>query len=315
MSLLKQRRDGRVVVATFDNPPHALMNNAIVEELDALVSEAERDEGIGAVVFHGAHPERFLAHFDVGQLLAAAESAGVSMSSRTAGAGLRAVSALRRIPGAEAVIERTPAAGLAELERFHELLLRMNRAGVTFIAALDGSALGGGCEFALACDIRVMADGDFLIGQPEILLGIIPGGGGTQRLARLLGGGWAAELVLEGRALSPDEAYSLGLVHEIVEPERLMEAVLERAHRLARRPRVAVAAAKRAIYFGGSQSLEHGLHTERAGFMETLSSKPARRGLRAYVDGLRETGELPAYDGLARERLIDGSYVNLTSGD
>jgi enoyl-CoA hydratase/carnithine racemase len=116
-----------------------------------------------------------------------------------------------------------------------------------------------------------------------------------------------------GRAVWRGVAYSGGMVHVVVDRVRLMDWVMERAHRLARRPRLAVAAAKRAIYLGGAGSLEHGLHVERAAFMETLSSKPARKGLRAYLDGLEQTGELPAYDPLARERLLDGSYTDLTT--
>lgn len=313
MSQLLTAREGRVVTVTFDNPPHGLFTSAAVAELDALLSEWERDPGVGAVVFHGGHEDRFLAHFDVEELLAASESVGLQVSSRVAGGALRTVSALRKLPGAGSVISQTPASGLVELERFHDVLLRMNRSGVVFIAAIGGSALGGGCEFALACDVRLIAERDgVVIGQPEILLGIIPGGGGTQRLARLLGGGWAAELVLEGRALTPDEAYALGLVHEVLRPEELMSSALERAHRLARRPRVAVAAAKRAIYFGATQPLEAGLHAERAAFMEALSSKAARRGLRAYAERTQGTGELPAYDPVAREQLLDGTFVDLT---
>ncbi len=302
-------RDGAVLVATLDNPPHGLMTRTMVLGLAELVEEVERDETIGAVVLRGAHPDRFVAHYDVAELLAGARSVGLAVSSRVAGGALRTVSAVRRIPGAGAVLQRTPAAGLAELEFFHDVLLRFNKAPAVFIAALDGSALGGGCEVALACDIRILADEGVLIGQPEILLGIIPGGGGTQRLARLLGGGWAAELVLEGRALDPDEAYALGMVHELVPREQVLDRAIERAHRLANRPRVAVAAAKRAIYFGGSEPLERGLHIERAAFMETLSSESAKRLLAAYLEHVERTGELPAYDAEAREALLAGTFA------
>src|SRR5262249_59709767 len=86
---------------------------------------------------------------------------------------------------------------------FGEIWRRMNRCGAVFVAALNGSAMGGGCELALACDVRIMAEGPYLIGQPEILLGFPPGGGGTQRLARLLGSGRALRLVLDGGAPPP----------------------------------------------------------------------------------------------------------------
>jgi enoyl-CoA hydratase/carnithine racemase len=158
-----------------------------------------------------------------------------------------------------------------------------------------------------------MSDGDFVIGQPEILLGIIPGGGGTQRLARLLGSGKALELVLEGTALSPREALEIGLVNRVIAAERLLDEAVETAHRLARRPRVAVAAAKRAVYDGGSAGLAQGLHVERAAFMATLTSAAAARGLQAYLDGLEASGELPGYDAAAREHLQAGTYTDLTA--
>jgi enoyl-CoA hydratase len=306
------RRDGRVVVATLQNPPHGLMTAQMVGELDALVSEVEDDESVGAVVLHGAHPQRFLAHYDVGELLAAARAQAVQVNARQAGAALRAVQVLTRVPGAAYALERTPAAGMLSLERFHDMLLRMNRMGVVFIAALDGSAMGGGCELSLSCDLRYMADGDYVIGQPEILLGLIPGGGGTQRLARMVGTGKALELVLEGTALSPREALDLGLVHRIVPIESVLDEALETAHRLARRARVTVAAAKRAVYDGGSATLAHGLHVERAAFMATMTSPSATQGMEAYLEGLKETGELPGYDAAARERLLDGTYADLT---
>ncbi len=264
-------------------------------------------------MLHGAHPDRFLAHFDVGELLASARAGGARLSHRQASAGLRAVHAAARVPGGERLVERSPASGMLDLERFHALMLRLGRVGATVIAAIDGSALGGGCELALACDLRFMADGDFVIGQPEILLGIIPGGGGTQRLARLVGSGRAIELILEGTALTPAEALEAGLLNRVISVDALLEEAIETAERLARRPRVAVAAAKRAVYEGGSLSLTEGLHVERAAFMNALTSAAAERGMQGYVDGLEATGELPGYDPDARAALLAGTYVDLTT--
>src|SRR5919197_206646 len=207
---------GRLLLATLDNPPHGLMDTGIVAGLAALVQRA------GAVVLTGAHPERFVAHYDVGELLAAARS-GPSVGRRAAKSSLRVVGALRRVRGIERALERTPAAGLVALERFHEIFLAMNRSGAVFVAALNGSAMGGGCELALTCDVRLMAEGDFGIGQPEILFGFPPGGGGTQRLARLLGSAKALRLVLDGGPVSPAEALHLGLIDELVARDSLLE--------------------------------------------------------------------------------------------
>ncbi len=117
--------------------------------------------------------------------------------------------------------------------------------------------------------------------------------------------------MLEGSALSPDEALAAGLVNRVLPLDRLLDEAVDTGQRLARRPRIAVAAAKRAVYEGGSATLAHGLHVEQAGFMATLTSAAGARGMQAYVDGLKQTGELPAYDPAARERLLAGTYADL----
>jgi enoyl-CoA hydratase len=286
---------GRVLVATLANPPHGLMDRSMVEALAGVVGRAEADPEVGGVVLTGAHPERFVAHYDVGELLAGAEASPAAPPAALK-ASLRAVGGLRRVPGGEAALTRTPAAGLAQLERFHELFLRMNRCGAVFVAALNGSAMGGGSELALACDVRLMARGDHGIGQPEILLAFPPGGGGTQRLARLLGPAKALRVVLDGGPLTPEQAAELGLVDRIVEPGDLIDQAVAEAGRLGSRVKAAVASSKRAVYEGGSMTLAAGLRLERAEFMSGLVSAEAREAMRAYVDAIERTGELPIYD-------------------
>ena len=294
---------GRVLLATLENPPHGLMDAGIVAGLAALVERAETDDTIGAVVLTGAHPERFVAHYDVGELLVAARS-GPSVGRRTAKSSLRIVGALRRVRGIERALERTPAAGLVALERFHEIFLAMNRSGAVFVAALNGSAMGGGCELALACDVRVMAEGDFGVGQPEILFGFPPGGGGTQRLARMLGSSKALRLVLDGGPLTPAEALELGLVDEVVQRESLLEHAIAVGERLGARPKAAVAACKRAVYEGGSLGLADGLREERSEFAATLGSRDAEDAMAAYQDALERTSDLPGYDRATLERCL-----------
>jgi enoyl-CoA hydratase len=294
---------GRVLLATLDNPPHGLMDNRIVAGLGALVQRADEDDGIGAVVLTGAHPERFLAHYDVGELLAAARS-GPSVGRRAAKSSLRVVGALRRVRGIERALERTPAAGLVALERFHEILLAMNRSGAVFVAALNGSAMGGGCELALACDVRLMAEGDFRMGQPEILFGFPPGGGGTQRLARLLGSAKALRLILDGGPLSPAEALQLGLIDELVARETLLEHAIAVGARLGARPKAGVAACKRAVYEGGSLPFADGLRVERSEFIAALGTRDAEDAMAAYQDALGRTAELPGYDRETLERAL-----------
>ena len=295
--LVEQR--GSVLVGRLDNPPHGLMDAGTVDGLDALVGRAERDEAVDGVVLTGTHPERFVAHYDVRELLAGAEGSP-SVGRGAALASLRTVGAVRRVPGGGQALERTPLAGLVAVERFHEVFLRMGRCGAVFVAAINGSAMGGGCELSLACDARVMADGDFGIGQPEILFGFPPGGGGTQRLARLLGSARALRLALDGGPLTPAEALELGLVDEVVAPDAVLDRAVELAAHLGARPRAGVAATKRAVYEGGSLPLPDGLRLERAEFMAALGTPDAVAAMRAYVAEMERTGELPGYE---EERL------------
>jgi enoyl-CoA hydratase/carnithine racemase len=303
-----EERDG-VLVGTLDNPPHGLMDAETVAALDVLVTRAERSEAVRGVVLTGAHPERFTAHYDVRELLEGAETSP-SVGRGAAMASLRTVGAVRRLPGGSELLERTPLSGLVAVERFHELFLRMNRCGAVFVAALNGSAMGGGCELALACDARLMADGPFLIGQPEILFGFPPGGGGTQRLARLLGSAKALRLVLDGGPLSPAEAAELGLIDEVVPAGEVVERAVALARHLGSRPRAGVAAAKRAVYEGGSLPLAEGLRAERAEFMATLGTPDAVAAMRAYVDAMERTGKLPGYEeDVLREALARGRFA------
>ncbi len=202
------------------------------------------------------------------------------------------------------MLARTPAAGLVAVERFGDIFLRMNRCGAVFVAAINGSAMGGGCELSLACDLRLMAAGDYGLAQPEILLGFPPGGGGTQRLARLLGSARALRIVLEGGPLGPEEAAEIGLVDEVVPPDELLERALALAERLGARSKAAVAASKRAVYEGASMSLADGLRLERAEFLATLGTAEAKEAMAAYVEGFERTGELPGYDPTASERAL-----------
>lgn len=286
---------GRVLVATLSNPPHGLFDDSLVAALDELVARAESDDSVGAVVLTGAHPERFVAHYDVAELLEGAESSP-AISAGLARGSLRVVGALRRVPGASEALTRTPASGLVAVERFHEILLRMESCGAVFIAALNGSAMGGGCELSLACDFRWMAAGDHIIGQPEILLGFPPGGGGTQRLTRMLGTSRALRIVLDGGPLSPTEALEAGIVDRVLEGDELLAAAVAEAGRLAGRPKAGVAATKRAVYEGGSLPIRDGMRLERAEFLATLPTAEAKAAMRAYVSELERTGELPGYD-------------------
>jgi enoyl-CoA hydratase/carnithine racemase len=307
-------RSGRVMTVTLDNPPRNLMTGRMVGELDQLTRELEGDRSIGAVVLTGAADGVFITHFDVDEIVRGS-GATPQVSSRQAGASLRAVGAMARIPGVRGAMGRTPAAGLLALQQIHELFLRMNRLDKTFIAAINGVAMGGGCELTLACDVRIMADGDGRIGLPEVTVGILAGGGGTQRLTRALGPSRALEMMLEGRLLTPREAEAVGMVHRVVPPDRLLYEARDTAERLARRSPIAVGAIKRAVYEGGSRPLGEGLHIEQAGFMAAASSPAAIRAMETYVrEDQSRADTAPAELPHLFDRWREGTAVDMTDG-
>jgi enoyl-CoA hydratase len=304
-------QSGRVLTVRLHNPPHNFMTGAMVAELDELTRSLERDRTVGAVVITGNHPESFLTHYDVAEILAGSEQFGRPVPPGVVAGALRTTGALSHIPGARKALGRSPAVGLVELRRIHDLFVRMNRLDKVFIAAINGVATGGGCEVALACDVRIISDQGGPIGLPEMTMGFNPGAGGTQRMTRLLGAGRALETMLEGRTLKAAEAVEVGLVHRAVAGDELMAEATATAERLARRSPPSVAALKRAVYEGGSKSLAEGLHIERTGFLSNAARPAALRAMRAYIEELEERGEPPWRDDEAIARWQDGTAADL----
>jgi enoyl-CoA hydratase/carnithine racemase len=150
------------------------------------------------------------------------------------------------------------------------------------IAAVHGYALGGGLELAMGADFRYLAE-DARVGQPEMLLGLIPGAGGTQRLARIVGYQRAKELVLTGRQVSADEALEIGLADKVFPTDRLLEEVMSEAGEWARRPTRAIAAAKRAMNAGFGLPVSEGLLVERDAFNDSFRTEDAREGVAAFI--------------------------------
>ena len=186
---------------------------------------------------------------------------------------------------------------MVDLHAFHATLNRLGASGAVWIAAINGAAMGGGCELSLACDLRLISAGGIL-GQPEILLGFPPGGGGTQRLSRLIGRARALEIILEGRPVEAEEALEIGMVHRVVEPDELLAVAVETAERLARRSKAAVGGVKRAVLEGGSMSLEAGL----------------RRGAVGVPGDPRERPGTPGDDRLRRAHRANGRATRLRRG-
>lgn len=303
---------GAVLVVRLDGGPHGLMGLAMADALAALVDQLAADCKVNAVVLTGTHPGRFIGHADVGWL----QEGGTTIPSIARGmtsAVARTAATVRRMPLVAPAAAFTPLGGAMQLDKLHDTFMRMNRCGVIFIAALNGSALGLGSELAQACDVRLMADGDFFIGQPEVLLGIPPGGGGTQRLTRLVGAHRALMMMLEGRPASPAKALDIGLVDEVVAPDDLIERALALAHYLGSRPREAIRAIKRAVYLGGSMSLEEGLHVERTEFMAALSGESAQSLMIEYVERTERERDLPLYDPAIYEQALKIGHFPFTS--
>lgn len=298
-----EHRDSALLVHV-DGGPLGLFGNDIAEQLDQLVDRADADPDINAVVFTGTHPGRFVSHAEVRWLQkggAAVPPVGVHGASTLA----RAARGVNNVGGMQAVLGKSPLWPAVQLERVHQTFLKMNRSGVIFIAALNGSALGLGAEFCWANDLRIMADGDYFIGQPEILLGIMPGGGGSQRLPRLVGNHRALMAILSGKPFTPTEALEIGAVDDVTAPEKLLDRAFELAGYFGARPKSSRAAIKRAVYFGGSSKLEDGLHIERSEFLATALSKVGQELMLDYMANTDASGELPLYQPGVFEQVLE----------
>jgi len=283
---------GAVLVACIDGGPHALFDAALTKQLKELVDRADRDPNVHAVVFTGTHPDRFLSHSDVAWL----QQGGVGfppINTRFAGIVSRMARLINRVPIIRTLAGMTRLKTLLQLDSFHATFLKMNASGTIFVAALNGSALAVGAEFAWACDLRIMADGDFVIGLSEVLLALTPGGGGSQRLPRLIGTQQSLVRILQGKPFTPAEALALGAVDEVVPKDKLLARAIERAEYLSLRSKQSIGAIKRSIYFGSSLSLEEGLQLEHAEFLVRDQSKEAQERMLAYIAATEATGELP----------------------
>lgn len=171
----------------------------------------------------------------------------------------------------------------AFLSQLRQTLRAMEKSHCVFIAAMNGVAFGGGTELALACDLRIASEGAEL-GLTEVKLGIIPGGGGTQRLSRLIGLAKAKEFILTGRKMSAQEALALGLLSQLSKSENLLSEALTWARQIAENAPIAVAAAKHAIDEGFSMNLDSALETEQAYYAKTLFTEDRLEGLRAFAE-------------------------------
>ena len=250
------RREGATLVATLNNPPKNFLNAPMVVELTALVASLADDPEVRALVFTGGVEGIFITHYDVGELS--------TLSDR--------IQDTAADPGAP-----------GDFHPMNKLLLAIQDLPQPVIAAINGNVMGGGCELSLACDFRYMAKGPYVIGLPEVRVGILPGAGGTQRMTRLLGTARALELMLLGNTLDPESAERVGLIHRAVEPGQLMPEALALAAELAQRPATSLAMIKQCILKGSEMPLLDGLQFEQAAFWKTMRSDDAQALMKRYL--------------------------------
>lgn len=297
LDTIELERDGRVLTARIVAPPWNFVTPAVVRDLDTFTAAVDADDTVGAVVLTGGLPGRFLTHADPAALAGMIDMPHPFVPARVAAPFLRASAAALRLPGVAELVERRGGglgAGLVWGYRWKRTTLRMNRSGVAYLAAVNGPALGGGHEIALACDLRYAADADHVrLGQIETLANLIPGGGATQRLTRLLGAAKAIEIILEGTPFTAEEALRLGVVHRVVAADELLAAAQATAARLAARNPIVVAELKRAVYFGTDRSLSRGLDAEQAGFVSVGTTAAAARTTEAFFEDLDRLADTP----------------------
>ena len=248
MAVRLERQDsiGHIVL---DRPPANSYDKTFMDELDAAVDEAHRDDAIKAIVVRSAN-ERFF-------------SAGADVS----------------------VFAKS---GLDEQNAFvvcaNEAIGKLESTPKVAIAAINGHCLGGGLEIALCCDFRIAAEGTYRIGLPEVTLGLLPGTGGTQRLPRLIGRQKALDFMLRGATMPPQDALAAGIVDEVVPAAQLLERATERARAYTTGPTFAMGRIKLAAVGGSGMPLDEGLKRERELLIELLRSADAKEGVTAFVE-------------------------------
>ena len=245
-------RDGHVAVVTIDHPPVNALSASLLDELEAEVDQLDHDGDVRAIVLVGAGERAFVAGADISEFPSLREAAAEAQ-------------------------EQGSARGIQKLGH------RMDAARTPFVAAIHGFCLGGGLELAMCCDIRVASD-DAQLGQPEIKLGLIPGGGGTQRLPRLVGTGRALLLNLTGDFIDAPTAYDWGLVDKVVPREELRETAFGIARTIASRSPVSVGILRELARTTRDLSLEEGLRREADGFRRCLESEDGAEGVAAFLE-------------------------------
>ncbi|CAN5803043.1 enoyl-CoA hydratase-related protein [soil metagenome] len=250
MEFISTEQDGSIVTVTIDHPPVNALSAPLLEELEAEIERLDSDDSVRAIVLMGAGERAFVAGADISEFPALREAATEESGSSR---GLQKLGA------------------------------RMDATHTPFVAAIHGFCLGGGLELAMCCDIRVASE-DAQLGQPEIKLGLIPGGGGTQRLPRLVGIGRALLLNMTGDFIDARTAYEWGLVERVVPKEDLASSALGIARTIAERSPVAIGVLRELARTTRDLPLEEGLRREADGFRRCLASEDGAEGVAAFLE-------------------------------
>lgn len=248
MEFITYEADGQIGIITI-NRPKALnaLNSTVLEELDQALNAVDL-ENIRCLILTGAGEKSFVAGADIGE-----------MSTLT------------------------KAEGEAFGKKGNDVFRKLETFPIPVIAAVNGFALGGGCEISMSCDIRICSE-NAVFGQPEVGLGITPGFGGTQRLARLVGSGKAKEMIYGARNIKADEAYRIGLVNNVYPIEELMPAAKKLASTIARNAPIAVRNCKRAINEGLQVDMDQAIVIEEKLFGDCFESCDQREGMTAFLE-------------------------------
>jgi len=239
----------RILYLTIDRPKVLnALNAQTVEEIHAVFEEARIDATVGVVIVTGGGEKSFVAGADINELA-----------------------------------QKTPQTGKETSERGQYVLSRIERFPKAVIAAVNGFALGGGCELALACHVRIASE-NAKLGLPEVTLGIIPGYGGTQRMVRLLGKGRALELIMTGDMIKADEAARIGLVNRVVPADQLMATCEDMAKKCLERGPLAIQAAIEAVNYGLDMSQPDGEQLEATLFGLLCATADTKEGMTAFIE-------------------------------
>jgi enoyl-CoA hydratase len=245
---LQYEVENQVAVVYINRPPLNPLNTKVFHELYALIDELEANRNVSAIVITGKGEKAFVAGADIHEML------------------------------------DLDLAGMMEMNKISRAAFsKIENASKPVIAAINGLALGGGCELALVCDLRICSD-KAKFAFPEVNLGIIPGGGGTQRLQRIVGQGVAKELLYFGEMIDAQRALDIHLVNKVVPSDQLLPTAKEWAGKLAQKPAIAMRMLKEAVNTGANVDLQSGLMVENACFGNAFATEDRKEGMRAFAE-------------------------------